>query len=338
MLCPSPLGCQTACSFPALSMSYHASMAVRPCSPGKGLTSHCNSPSPVSQAPSSSGAETTHSPARSSLAEEQSGQCPDAGDLAVVRTKGTRVAQLRRTIAKLETSSGRVAPGSLPLGVPEIDRHLPRHGLTCGVLHEVIAATREDTPAALGFLLASTSLALKAKPGVAVLVASQRAFDPWGGLYGHGLDRLGVDPSRLMLVAARTDKEALWAIEEILKSRVRPAMVSGALASCPDLTASRRLNLAAAALAIPLSLACAEKGSGASAAATRWRIATLPASRDRFGALLNSSWSVSLERCRHGRPGKWFVEWNHVAHRFSLVEGMADRSSPQGTGRLRIAG
>jgi protein ImuA len=321
-------------------MSYISSTAARLWSPGKGQTPHNNTPSPV-QAPFPSKAEaliSPHSPAWSNLAKEQTGACPAAGDLAAMRTEGTRVAQLRRTIAKLETSSGRVTPASLSLGVPEIDRHLPRHGLACGVLHEVIAATHDATPAALGFLLALTSLALKAKPGLAVLVASQRAFDPWGGLYGHGLDRFGVDPSRLMLVAARTDKEALWAIEEILRSRVRPAMVNGALASCPDLTASRRLNLAAAALAIPLSLAGAEKVSGANAAATRWRIATLPASRDRFGALLNPRWSVSLERCRHGRPGKWLVEWNHVAHRFSLVEGMADRSSIQGTGSLRIAG
>jgi protein ImuA len=327
-------------------MSYLSSTAARPWSPSKGQSPHSKTPAPVFPAPFPSRAEalisphsiSPHSPARSSLAKEQNGPCPGAGDLAAVRTEGSRVAQLRRTIAKLEASSGRVAPASISLGVPEIDRHLPRHGLAGGVLHEVIAATHDETPAALGFLLALTSLALTAKPGLAVLVASQRAFDSWGGLYGHGLDRLGVDPRRLMLVAARTDKEALWAIEEILRSRVRPAMVNGALASCPDLTASRRLNLAAAALAIPLSLACAEKGSGASAAATRWRTATLPASRDRFGALLNPRWSVSLERCRQGRPGKWFIEWNHVAHRFSLVEGMADRSSTQGTGSLRIAG
>jgi protein ImuA len=317
-------------------MTYLSSAAARPCSPGKGQTSHCTTALPVSQAPFALRAEAPFPPHRTS--REQGGPSPEAGDLAAERTEASRIAQLRRTIAKLETSLFRAAPASLSLGVPEIHRHLPGQGLACGVLHEVLAATHNETPAALGFLLALTSLALKAKPGLAVLVASQRALAPWGGLYGHGLNRLGVDPDRLMLVAARTDKEALWALEEILRSRVRPAMVTGALASCPDLTASRRLNLAAAALAIPLSLACTEKVSGASAAATRWRIGTLPASRDRFGALLNPRWSVSLERCRHGRPGKWFVEWNHVAHRFSLVEGMADRSSTQGTGSLCIAG
>src|SRR5262245_34678644 len=250
---------------------------------------------------------------------------------------GSRIAKLQRTLAKLETSFFRATPTTLSLGVPEIHRHLPGPGLACGVLHEVSAASYGDGPAALAFLFALTALALQAKPGLLIMVISQRACSQWGRPYGHGLDRLGVDPSRLMLVEAHTDREALWGIEEILRSRVQPAMVAGALTNRPDLTASRRLNLAAAALAIPLALASPAKAGGENAAATRWRIGTLPASRDRFGALLNPRWSVSLERCRHGRPGTWFVEWNHVAHRFSLVQGMADRSSLQSPG-LRAAG
>ena len=241
-------------------------------------------------------------------------------------------ARLRRTIAKLETSFFRAAPGFLSLGIPEVQRHLPGPGLACGVLHEVSAATYGDGPAALGFLFALTSLALKAKPGLAVLIASQRAFAQWGRPYGHGLYRFGVDPGRLMLVETGTDKEALWAIEETLRSGVRPAMVTGVLEHRLDLTASRRLNLAAAALATPLALASLGKAAVASAAATRWRIGALPASRDRFGMLLHPCWSLNLERCRHGRPGKWLVEWDHVTHCFSLVEVMADRSSAQGTG------
>src|SRR5262249_22520916 len=111
-----------------------------------------------------------------------------------------------------------------------------------------------------------------------------------------------------------------------------PAMVTGVLERRPDLTASRRLNLAAAALATPLTLASSDKAGAASAAATCWRLSTLPASRDCFGSLSHPRWSLSLERCRHGRPGKWSVEWNHVTHSFSLVEIMADRPSAQGAG------
>ena len=244
----------------------------------------------------------------------------------------TQVARLRHAIAKLETSFFRTSPTFLSLGIPEIERHLPGAGLAGGVLHQMIAATYADAPATLGFLFALMSLALQAKPGLAVLIASQRAFAEWGRPYGHGLYRLGVDPSRLMLVEAGNDKGALWAIEETLRSRLCPVMVTGVLERRLDLTASRRLNLAAAALATPLALASTERVVGTSAAATCWRIGTLPASRDRFGSLSYPRWSLSLERCRHGRPGKWFVEWNHVTHRFSLVEVLADRASAQGAG------
>ena len=244
----------------------------------------------------------------------------------------TQVARLRQAIAKLETSFFRASPTFLSLGIPEIERHLPGAGLAGGVLHQVIAATYADAPATLGFLFTLTSLALQRQPGLAVLVASQRAFAEWGRPYGHGLNCLGVDPGRLMLVEANNDKGALWAIEETLRSRLRPVMVTGVLEHRLDLTASRRLNLAAAALATPLALASPERVVGTSAAATCWRIGTLPASRDRFGSLSHPRWSLSLERCRHGRPGKWFVEWNHVTHRFSLVEVLANRSSAQGAG------
>jgi protein ImuA len=116
-------------------------------------------------------------------------------------------------------------------------------------------------------------------------------------------------------------------------------MVAGALEGSPGLTASRRLNLAAAARASPLVLLRRPNGTGASAAATRWRIAAAPAVRDRFGALAQPRWHVALERCRNGRPGEWLIEWDHVAHRFRLAERMADRPLGDRAGAgLRHAG
>ena len=110
-------------------------------------------------------------------------------------------------------------------------------------------------------------------------------------------------------------------------------MVAGALAGGLDLTSSRRLNLAAAPQRTPLVLLSGAKAAGTSAAAARWRIATAPAARDRFGAFAAPRWHIALERCRLGnhrgrlmnRPGAWLIEWNHVAHRFRVVAGLADR-------------
>ena len=62
----------------------------------------------------------------------------------------------------------------------------------------------------------------------------------------------------------------------------------------------------------------------ASAAATRWRIGTAEAARDRFGLLARTRWRARLERCRNGRPGEWLVEFDHAAYRFSLAPPLAD--------------
>jgi protein ImuA len=197
-------------------------------------------------------------------------------------------------------------------------------GLACGALNEAVAAAPADEAAAFGFLAALTAVAQRTRPGPAVLVAARRALADLGTPCGHGLARLGLDVGRLLLVEAETDRDALWAIEETLRSGARPAMVWGVLAGGIDLTAGRRLNLAAAPQRTPLVL-LRPAAVEASAAATRWRIAAAPAGRDRFGLLAHFRWHVALERCRNGRTGAWLLEWDHAACRFLTVEdGLAD--------------
>ena len=256
--------------------------------------------------------------------------------------KANRIAALRQTLAKLETAAA--APGAnsfcLSLGVPEVHGHLPGFSLACGVLNEVAAGSHGSRPAAFGFVFALAALALRSRPeakfGPAVLVASRRALAEFGNPYGHGLAQLGLDVARLLLIETRTDKDALWALEETLRSQARPALVAGMLAGSLDLTISRRLNLAAAPQGTPLVLLRGASVGGTSAAAARWRIDAAPAARDRFGAFAHWRWTVALERCRNGRPGQWLIEWDHVAHRFRLAEGVADRAPAASAGVRRI--
>jgi protein ImuA len=235
----------------------------------------------------------------------------------------------------LETAALGGNPAHLPLGVLEVESCLPEPGLRCGVLHEVGAAGPGDQPAALGFLCALMACALKARPGVGVFIASRRGLADGGDPYGHGLNQLGVDLGRFLLVKARTAQEALWALEEGLRSEAAPAVVAGAVESPLDFTASRRLNLAAAVHGTPLLLLRAREGLGASAAATRWRIGAAPAARDAFGAIGRWRWAVALERCRHGRSGEWVFEWDHAAHRFHLAAGLAAGALAARPGLLR---
>ena len=281
------------------------------------------------------------------------------------RVRGTeassspRIARLREALSNLErvsTPESGTAPAgstSLPLGLGEIDAYLPGSGLATGALHEVAPASHNDRPAAMGFAMALMSLATRtrARCGPPVLVLSRPALRDFGTLYGHGLARFGLDAGQLLLIETRTDKDALWALEEVLRSSVRPSMVlglidgSGASTALQALTQSRRLSLAAAASSTPIVLSQAPRAEPASAALTRWRLAAA-AGREPGSAqpdvpsLLRTRWGLTLERCRNGRTGHWTIEWDHAAYRFHLAQELAHRAPVQGRAEkiLRFGG
>jgi protein ImuA len=259
------------------------------------------------------------------------------------RNRAAVVDELRRLLPRMESVGG--AARVRPLGLAAVDAHLPHGGLAVGALHEVAPQAHGDTPAAFGFLVALLARfqpitehdhAAKNKP--VLLVASHRALADHGRPHGHGLQQLGLDPARLILVETRNDQQTFWAVEEALRSRA-PAAVGGAAARL-DLKTSQRLHLAAGEAGLPLWLLRPARADDASAAATRWRIGTAEAARDRFGLLARTRWRARLERCRNGRPGEWLVEFDHAAYRFSLAPPLADPAlfGGAGTHALRRAG
>jgi len=164
-----------------------------------------------------------------------------------------------------------------------------------------------------------------------LLVLPAYGLRDYGRPHGHGLNALGLDPRRLILVETAHRKDTLWAMEEALHSRALAA-IAGCIDQL-DLKTSQRLQLAATDCGLPLFLlrpaslpspACGGGWGEGSAAATRWRVGAAPAARDRFGLITRARWRLSLERCRNGRPGEWMVEYDHVAHRFSLAAALAD--------------
>jgi protein ImuA len=161
-----------------------------------------------------------------------------------------------------------------------------------------------------------------------------RPYRPHGRLHGHGLSALGLDPGRLILVETAHRKETLWAMEEAVRSAA-PAAVVGVIDTL-DLKLSQRLHLAATEAGLPVFLLRPAPTLESSAAATRWRIGPAKAARDRFGLVTQPRWHLQLERCRNGRPGQWVVEYDHVAHRFSLAAALADFSRARGSGETSI--
>ncbi|HTP93335.1 MAG TPA: ImuA protein [Xanthobacteraceae bacterium] len=244
--------------------------------------------------------------------------------LVVARNRAAVMEELRRLMPGLEGLRT-----ALPFGLAAVDSHLPEGGLACGALHEVVPDSEACRSAALGFIAAIlTRLSSLPPQGRRKILFAVPAYGhrQHGRLSGHGLAALGFDPARLILVETAHRRETLWTIEEALRSGAPQAVA--AVIDKLDLKSSQRLHLAATDAGLPLLLlrpAPPGRGEGwASAAATRWRVGTAKAARDRFGLITRPRWHLQLERCRNGRPGEWVVEYDHVAHRFSLAAALAD--------------
>lgn len=246
-------------------------------------------------------------------------------------TRAETVAELRRRLSRIEGLDS--TPAALAFGLPALDRHLPQGGLAFGALHEIAPETEEDRPAALGFLVA---LLARAPPsGPLLVVLSPRGLARSGKPSGHGLNALGLDPARVLLVETKSETEALWATEEALRSGL-PAAVAATLGARLDLKTSQRLQVAAREAGRPLLILRPPAAEEAPTATTRWRIASAESARDRFGLAEHWRWRATLARCRNGRPGEWILEYDHATHRFSLAAALAHRTLPDaGDARAR---
>ncbi len=230
---------------------------------------------------------------------------------SVPRDRADVLADLRARIRRIEGAGGE-GGRTLPFGVEAIDAHLPDGGLPLGCLH---AVTAEDPGAGTGF--AATLLGRLATPKAPALWIL-RGRD----LYAPGLAAYGLTPDRLVAVRAVRAVDALWAMEEALRCSALSAVL-GELEGL-DLTASRRLQLAAESsgvtgflldLGAGMSSRRSGRPEGLSAAVTRWRLDAAPSQdeeEDRaprpaggLPGLGAPRWSVALERCRGGRPGRW---------------------------------
>jgi len=221
---------------------------------------------------------------------------PKTADLAALR------ALISRRAPGLATSS------VCPLGLPTLDEAL-EGGLPRGCLQEVIPA--DEGAAAAGFaafLLGRLARSTESGGGRGVLWASLGE----GDLHPPALAAFGLDPGAVILLSAPSPAELLWAMEEALRS---PAL-AGVVGEIDrlDLTAGRRLQLAAAAGGgVGFLLLRADRPAAAvSAAALRWRV----------GAGPDRAWHVELLRRRGGRPGAWILERSADAESLQVLESL----------------
>jgi protein ImuA len=209
----------------------------------------------------------------------------------------------------------------------------------CEPLEEVGAGEPADAGAALGFSL--SRLVEPDDPRPLVMVTTADWLRERGRPFARGLGAWGAAAERLIWVRTAREAEALWALEEALKS----GAVSGGLATveAPPFVATRRLDFAARAGGALGVILRAGTGADLSAARRRWRIRCGPSALNCFDADAPGRVRLSAElvRRRDGPPGAWLLEQDDETGRLGVVAGLAghglDATDRQHAGRPSVA-
>ena len=192
----------------------------------------------------------------------------------------------------------------------------------CEPLEEVGAAQPADAAAALAFALARLGPAADPRPWV--MATTPLWLRERGRPFARGLARLGAAPERLIWIRAAKEAEALWALEEALKS----GAVGGGLAMVeqPSFVTTRRLDFAARAGEARAVLIRAGPALDLSAARMRWRVGAAPSAKAEFDEAAPGPARIAadLVRRRAGPPGRWILEQDDETGGFRVDAGLAD--------------
>lgn len=183
-------------------------------------------------------------------------------------------------------------------------------GLVKAGLHEV-CADASDAASGAGFALLLGWRASKMKP--ILWVREEKAARLAGRPYAHGLAELGIDPNALLLVDAPGTIAALRAGADITRCGAVGAVIIEPFGNAPvlDLTASRRLALAAGQTGVMTLLLRIGAEPVPSAAQTRWQVASAASTPLPANAPGLPAFDVTLLRHRGGIAGiETRLEWN----------------------------
>ncbi|QNA86482.1 hypothetical protein G4G27_22730 [Sphingomonas sp. So64.6b] len=233
---------------------------------------------------------------------------------------------LRQRIAAMAGVQAAESANLASLGHAGIDARL-EGGLARGQLHEVIAGEADDASSAAGF---ASMLARRIVPANATIIwlREGEAQHGGGGLYAPGLVDLGIDPARLVIGVLPDALSLLRVAAEVVRCPdVGVAVIE--LWKSPralDLTATRRLAVAAESSGVTALLLRVAAEEAPSAAHTRWRVrsvAALPLEADAPG---HTALEVELVRQRGGRAGgRWILEWDRDQAIFRDQAGVGQR-------------
>ncbi len=188
-------------------------------------------------------------------------------------------------------------------------------GMAKGQLHEVFASV-DDSASGAGFAVASV-LAARAAPMMWLRTeASQRQG---GRLHATGLVEMGLDVSSLVLGLVDDEAGLLRAAADAARCHGLGTLIMESWGHAPkiDLTATRRLMLAAEASGVTILSLRIGAEPVPSAAASRWQVAACRSRPLEADAPGKPAFDIELLRRRGGQAGlRWRVEWDRDSYIF----------------------
>ncbi|MEQ1552310.1 hypothetical protein [Sphingorhabdus sp.] len=206
-------------------------------------------------------------------------------------------------------------------GIASLDAALAG-GLAGGRVHEIYPSQKDDAAAAMGLAVAmATGIAEGGNP--VMWLRSRRAVHVAGVFQANGWAELGGTPGNTLVGVVSDMTMLLRAAVDALRCPALGAVIVEGWGRIPelDLTASRRLALAAEKSGVPLFLLRCDTQPAPSAAQTRWAVAAAPSRALPGNAPGRPTFDITLLRQRSGPCGlAWRLEWDRDQHQFREAE------------------
>lgn len=216
--------------------------------------------------------------------------------------KSEILAQLKKEILPLQGYKPVTRLQASAMGLGPLLYAFPGAQFPLGAIHEFICNDNESLSATGAFVTGLSSSLVQNSGAVIWISAARKVFPP-------AIMNFGIDPSRIIFVDIRSQKDLLWSMEEALKCDGLAAV----MAELPELdfTSSRRLQLAVEQSGVTgFIFRTRVRKLNTTASIARWRVEPVPSSfyNDMPGVAF-PRWNVELLKVRNGKPGQWQLEW-----------------------------
>ena len=213
-------------------------------------------------------------------------------------------------------------------------------GMAYGRVHEIYAAEGEDDAASAGLAMAWAS-AMGELGQASFWLRLRRDIRHGGVIQANGWAELGGRPEEVIFGNFPDATALLRAAASVLQCAAVGAVIvegRGRMREL-DLTASRRLSLAAEKSGVPLFLLRLEAVPTPSAAQTRWQVAAAASQSLPGNAPGKPTFDIELLRQKSGPSGmRWRLEWDRDQRQFHEIQSGKIKSAGITPGTTALSG